>query len=351
MSESQDNELLAYIKKINTSIEPYSKPIAAGVVILVVGLIGYMLYSSNLSGKRSDATLNLLKAVSSNNPAGLAKISTEYPGTPAAAWSQVFEGNQHLSIGLRTLFNDRDDAQTSLDDAQAAFKVALKDSDDELVLSRSHYGLARVAEALGNTDEAIDHYKQCADLNESDAMVKVVEARIDALGKPETQEFLAWFKDDFISPDPALPPSLPPITSLPSDPGESNLPDLGNDEPAKELKDGGIELPADTDPNAAADTDPNAAADTDPKPAADMVDPKAEPATDQKAEPATDAKAEPATEPKAEAGTVDPKAAPDGAATESVPAKESPAKKLIEESKAAVEKAAEAAGSVTEKAK
>ena len=82
-------------------------------------------------------------------------------------------------------------------------------------------------------------------VNESEAMVKRAEARIEALERPESQAFLAWFSEQDFSPavDPSLPPTLPSGNALPE------MPDLGL--PAVDLgvdgetttPEGGLELP------------------------------------------------------------------------------------------------------------
>ena len=129
-------------------------------------------------------------------------------------------------------------------------RVAITGSQDRLLRSRGQFGIARAAEALGNLDEAIEEYKKVIEINESEAMNKKAEERIDVLSKPETKAFVSWFADqDFSPPDPSLPPRLPSGEALPELP-DFSLPPLNlGTQPggAPRDLDGGIELPADRD--------------------------------------------------------------------------------------------------------
>ena len=239
--ELQTNELAVYLGRINRAIEPYSKAIAVAVGLLIVGGIGWGLYRAKVSGNRSDATLNLLNAVDSSSAEQLAFVSDSYPKTAAAAWSRLYEGNAFLAEGLGALYVNREDAEMVLDDASAAFSAALLGSDDSLLVSRAHFGMARVAESLGKIDEAVEAYRQCIEANESEAMVEQAQRRIDALNNPQTKEFLTWFSEqDFRPADPSLPPSLPSEKTLPDFP-ELNLPQLG-EKPDSENGDGKMKL-------------------------------------------------------------------------------------------------------------
>jgi tetratricopeptide (TPR) repeat protein len=255
--ELQTNELAVHLQKINRSIEPYSKQIAVVVGLLVVGGIAWGLYSSKVSGDRSDATLQLIQAVGSSSAEQLATVSDNYPDTAAAAWSRLYEGNAHLANGLQALYADRDEAEALLGDARAAYESALAGTEDRLLQSRGNFGLARVAESLNEIEKAIAAYQKCIDANESEAMVEQAQDRIDALSTPQTKEFLAWFSEqDFKPADPSLPPSLPAEKTLPDLP-DFDLPtlgeklgvgDSGNSDGEGKLEDkAGMELPTDAE--------------------------------------------------------------------------------------------------------
>ncbi|NNE00520.1 MAG: tetratricopeptide repeat protein, partial [Pirellulaceae bacterium] len=243
--ELHDNELAVWLNKINTSIEPYSKLIAVVVFALIVGAIAWGLYSSKVSGDRSDATLQLLMA----DP----EVAEKYPETAAAGWSILYSANRDLEAGIQSLYADRSDAETLLTQAKSSFREALAASDDRLLRSRAFLGLALAAESMGEIDEAIAAYNDTISVNESKAMVQKAQKRIDELSSPETKDFVAWFAEqDFRPADPSLPPELPSGTTLPDLP-DLKLPTLGSGDDTDEddemsLDDmPGLELPADYD--------------------------------------------------------------------------------------------------------
>jgi tetratricopeptide (TPR) repeat protein len=148
---------------------------------------------------------------------------------------------------MQALFNDKQNAEELLNDAQQALRAAVSGSTDRLLRSRGQFGIARAAEALGKLDEAVEEYKKVIEINESEAMTKKAQERIDSLSKPETKEFVSWFADQDFSPaDPSLPPALPGNESLPDLP-DFKLPplDLGAaGESTSQPPTGGLELPA-----------------------------------------------------------------------------------------------------------
>ncbi|WP_372717597.1 tetratricopeptide repeat protein [Novipirellula sp.] len=248
--ELQENILANYLARINQSIEPYSRPIGIAVAVLLIGGIGYAIYSSKVSEDRSQATFELLmQQTGSQDPEGLASVSVKYPNTPAAAWAHLYQGSALLAQGTRTLYVNRMDAEDELTAASKAFRNAIAEGKNELLLSRANFGIARSEEALGNLDKAIAAYKECARIGESEEMVKACEERIAALSKESTKDFLTWFKDQDFSPsDPSAPPSLPSGAMLPEMP-DLDLPDLGG---ASDKEPGdGLNLPEDADVDSA----------------------------------------------------------------------------------------------------
>ena len=236
--ELETNDLAILLERVNKAIEPYSKAIAIGIGVLIVALIGWMFYSSQQTGERSDSTLDLIQGNASQDPEVLMEVSNNYPGTAAAAWALVYQGQLQLSEGIQTLYRDRVEAEQLLGDAKTAFQSAMSASSDSLLRSRAQLGIARAAESLGELDQAVEAYQQVVKIGESEAIIEQAEQRIAAIGEPRTEEFLAWFSDqDFAPADPSLPPSMPGFGSLP------DMPDLKLTElPGGEAKDEEIEL-------------------------------------------------------------------------------------------------------------
>ncbi|MEO1524977.1 MAG: tetratricopeptide repeat protein [Planctomycetota bacterium] len=273
-------------------IEPYSKLILLGVVVIVAGLVAYGIHSSGQAAKRSDATLQLLM----NNP----EVSSQYPGTVAAAWSLLYQGNENLGLGVRALYQDREEAETLLNQARDLFEDARNASGDSVLVSRANLGVGLASESLGEIDEAIDAYERCIAANESEQMVEVAQDRIDAISLPSNQDFLAWFgEQDFAPADPSTPPELPDASSLPGIP-DLDLPDLGlgdvlgtddapMEEPTEEPVDvpagGDFEIPSPGTPDEAGAADetatPDESADPDAPASEEPSAPEGEPESDQ----------------------------------------------------------------------
>jgi len=217
--ELEKNELAILLDRVGKAIGPYSSLMAVGLVALVIGFVGWIFYRSQQTGERSDATLDLVQAVASQDAEVLMEVSENYPGTAAGAWAKVYQGQLQLSEGIQTLYRDRDEAKQLLDDAKLALESAMSGSTDPLLRSRAQLGIARAEESLGNLDAATKAYQQVIAIGESDALVKHAEQRIAALDDPKTKEFLTWFDDQNFTPaDPALPPSMPDLDTLPDTP-------------------------------------------------------------------------------------------------------------------------------------
>lgn len=230
--ELQENVLASYLGRINTAIEPYSKLIVVVLATLVLAVVALAIYQSQTSATRSDATLQLIEASANSDAEVLAEVANRYPNTAAGAWSRLYQGNQYMAEGISALYEDEALAEEQFEQARIAFRKALEIGDDRVLRSRAHFGLARVAESLGEIDAAVEAYQDVVAVHESDAMVDKAQQRIDALSNPQTQDFLAWFHEQDFSPaDPSLPPSLPSDSALPDVPDmelpEMDLPDLG----------------------------------------------------------------------------------------------------------------------------
>lgn len=306
--ELQQNYLADLLGTQLRKIENYTKLIAVVIVAVVVAAVAWGLYRSAEVGARSDATLELLQNVGSGDPEGLGQVGERYPGTPAGALAKLYQADVLLANGIAAQFNDREEAQTQLTDALKRYSEVAAASTDTLVRSRANFGIARTQESLGQVDKAIEAYKTVVSIGESEAMIKAAQHRIEALQKPETQEFLAWFeRQDFRPADPALPPSMPSGGSLPDIP-DLDLPEVSPLNIPAELRGEASEGPAPGElnlPQGAVEPQEEAA----PAAAAEQA-PAAEPAME--AEPAAPAPApeQPAAEPATEQPAVEPEAAP-----------------------------------------
>jgi tetratricopeptide (TPR) repeat protein len=250
--ELEKNDLAILLDRVSKAIEPYSMMIALGVGALFIGGIGWLLYNSEQSGDRSVATLELIQGAASQDSEVLMGVSEDYPGTVAASWAKVYQGQLQLSQGIQTLYRDQDEAEQLLSDSILAFEAAIKDDSDPLLRSRSYLGIARAEESLRNLEEATKAYEQVVSIAESEAMIKQAEQRIAALRDPKTKEFLAWFNDqDFAPADPSLPPSMPPLDTLLDMPGGTGSIGDGGELDLVETEEAGSDDPEDAEDESA----------------------------------------------------------------------------------------------------
>ena len=128
--ELENNELAVLLGRFNKAIEPYSRIIAVALIAAAVVSLGYLLFRSQQSGQRSDATLQLIQAVASQDAEVLLDVGESYPETAAGAWARLYQGEQYLSQGIDSLYANRQTAEDLLNDSQAAFRAAISLSAD-----------------------------------------------------------------------------------------------------------------------------------------------------------------------------------------------------------------------------
>ncbi len=276
--ELQENALAAYLGRFSKAIEPYKNIVAIAIAVVAIGGLVMAFYSSTKAENRSDATLQLMQAAGLGDAEVLASVATSYPETPASAVARLYQADQLMARGMQNTFSDQQQAEDLFIEAEGAYKDALAGgTENRLVRSRANYGLARIAEARGQVDEAIGYFEAVVAAEESDAMVEIAVDRISDLKNPATQEFLAWFdKQEFTPPEAALPPSLPTDGLLPDSP-DFTFPEISDAAAETELSDEDAE---------AAMADDLA---TEPAAASDDVDPDLNEADDSSAESTDDA--------------------------------------------------------------
>ena len=311
--ELQQNDLAAYLDQANKRIEPYSKQILVGILLVLAVVVAYSFYNSERDAESSMATMELIQNtnVPSQDSEALGDINTNYIETSAGKLAKLYEGMALVSQGTQDIYQEREAAEDSLNEAIQVLTDAATNTDDALIKSRAHLGVALANVTLGNKEAAIDAYNQVIAANESEAMVENAESRIASLDSPSGEEFAAWFKTaDFKAAAlPNLDPALPSASGLPGMPDfDLNLPGLATPTPSTNTEgetnplegeaaprdlDGGLDLPGDAEKAAPADAEKAAPADAE----------KAAPADAEKAAPADAEKAAPADAEKAADGS------------------------------------------------
>ena len=245
-------------ESINQSIQPYSKPIAIALTLVTAAAIGFVLIRSNQTADRSDATLRLLQAVGEGDEAELANVSKLHPDTVAGAWAKVFRGDQLLGGGLNDFYQNAEIATDGLKEAKSAYQSALSETSDPLIASRAHLGLAKVAESMGEFEEAASQYGKVVETAESDELRQYAESRMESIDNPSNQAFLTWFAAQEFAPEgPSMPPAMPDLGVLPSMP-DIDFGDLGGDDAASDDAANADSTTADDNADAATPMEENA---------------------------------------------------------------------------------------------
>jgi len=185
---------------------------------------------------------------------------------PAVLWARLSLGNLKLAEGTRQLFENREAAQDSLDEAEKNFLVVEKHAARIVELrDRALLGLAETYEAQSKPEEARKRYGMLAKNSPDSPLGKLGVRGERRMAQQNNQEFLTWFaqqkpvkKPNSVSPldfkDPPEVPgfSVPPLpesgdkpitpglkipSKLPDEPGNSDLdpaPESNDEQPSKE---------------------------------------------------------------------------------------------------------------------
>jgi len=319
--ELQQNDLAAYLEQANKRIEPYSKQILVGILLLLAGGVAYSFYNSERNAAASLATMELIQNtnVSDVDTEALSEINIKFVETSAGKLAKLYEGMAFVSKGNRDIYTDRTQAEESLNEGILVLTDAAGSTNDTLIKSRAYLGVALANTILGNNAAAKEAYEQVIKANESQAMVDNANSRIESLDSPSGEKFATWFKDaKFTQPgsDPSVPPTFPSIPAL-----DLNLPDFpgpepstGTDgdanplkgEPAPRELDGGLNLPAEAEKTAPAESEKTAPAESEktaPAEAEKTAPAEAEKTAPAEAEKTTPAEAEKTTPAEAEKTT------------------------------------------------
>ncbi len=232
----QQNYLAQYVGNWIKLIEPHAKLIAVVFAVVVGVVVAFGLVQNSKTMARSDATLELLQNANGGDAEALATVGDRYASTIAGTMARLFEADTNLSAGITSLYADKEEGESKIEDALKAYREVTVSTQDRFLLSRAHLGIGHALESIGKAEDAIAAYRQAVAINESPALVAAAQQRIDLLQKPDTAEFLTWFaKQDFKPADPSLPPSLPDGKSLPALP-DLDLPEIKPLEVPTELK-------------------------------------------------------------------------------------------------------------------
>ncbi len=197
-----------------------------GIAILVVASLGWGIYSASARSKSATAWTEFYFNLTSSNADAFVDVAETYPNSDAAQWAQLNAGNVYLERGIEALYLNRAEGEKLLNQAIEAFDAATTTSLSELN-NRAHFGIARAHEALGQLDEATEHYEAVVDSDAYPSLIDSAKQRIAFISSPSGRSFYAWFNT--LDPKPNAPIQLPSNLSVPpTSPGDLKFDSLTN---------------------------------------------------------------------------------------------------------------------------
>lgn len=261
----QTNYLADQTGQAISTIKPMATWIVAGLVALLVCILGYAYFKGQSDRNTAEAWTEFY--FNQDDPEALVQVYEDYSSTSAAALARQVEADDHLANATTTWYLDLEQARELCNDAIDGYQAVLASSRDALLRSRATLGLAQAYETMGDRDQAIQQYEAVLDLDPSNkALADLVNARLEFLNSAEGEKFFVWFNEDFnvsneslnisgdldelpSNPDlqiPTIPEAIP--TNSEADEGGSDVAPALEPPPAGVMPEGSETVPAVSDP-------------------------------------------------------------------------------------------------------
>jgi hypothetical protein len=193
----QTNELGKVADKVATSFggffELHGNRIMIGFCVVSLAAAG-LIYKYKLDqAHEAAAWRDLSKASRAEDYAG---VWERNPGTIAARWARVHEGESRLEEGVQLLFTNLESGMNELKLAREALqRVIDEQATPPEIRERAVFSLARCLESMSNGTEsdAVKTYQMLLREFPESIYKKSAENRIAALNTGSGQEFYSWF--------------------------------------------------------------------------------------------------------------------------------------------------------------
>ena len=157
--ELQHNELAVWLLKSGESLQQHQNAILSAVVVVFASLFGYWWYSSTTAAHATKAWGDVVAGLETGNLDLLTSVTDQFPDTHAAQMATLISGDFGLIQGCQLRFSNRANANEEFKKAAKAYADSSTQGDSASMQERAAYGLARVQEASGNLDSALESYK------------------------------------------------------------------------------------------------------------------------------------------------------------------------------------------------
>jgi hypothetical protein len=280
--ELQTNVLADSLAHWIEAAKPYSRAALAVVIALVGAIFAWGYYSSQSSRQQADGWTEYYDAMMSRDPReGLSDVVARYAGTSVAQWARVVLADLQLDDGTNRMFVDKAAGREELQKTIEAYQAILAESDQQNLLERATFGMARAREALGKElVKAREDYRSIATKWPNSPFAAPAEARAKDLDRLETKDFYDWFAKYEpprpMSKEPGIPGVRPEFMKDPLEDAGLKLPSLLDDKSS--LLNPAAEAPADATTEPAGEEKPAGEQPAEPEAAASESAPK-EPAS------------------------------------------------------------------------
>lgn len=234
------------------AVQNYLPWIIGGAAVLLVGSIGWGLYSSAAEKKSAQAWADYYFNLTGNDSDSFVDLAEEHPGSAAADWALVTAGSGYLEKGLDQIYVNKSEGEAQIKLAIEQFEE-VSSSDNPELRAKALMGLAQANESLGNVEEAAGFYEEVGKVASQPRILALASERRNFLDSDTGKEFYAWFKKQDPKPDAPIelpdnlmqPPSGPDIdfSSDPIEVAPSELPAQPNLDAATGETEATIELP------------------------------------------------------------------------------------------------------------
>jgi hypothetical protein len=214
-----------------------------GLGCLLLAAISWMWLQQQRAALVAKSWDDYMFAISPVDPAALADVSTQHPGTPAGEWADLIQAEMALDEGAELLFVDRDRAMPKLQAAADGYAAILAGRQKGLLAERATFGLAKANESLGKVDDARQGYEAVASDYPGGALAGMARQRSRSLEGERAQEWYTWFAAQKMTP-PSPPIDNSPILGAPAGGSTGAEPAGTAPAPETEAPASGIEAPA-----------------------------------------------------------------------------------------------------------
>lgn len=191
--ELQTNELGRIVDQVGGVFDRYANQIMIGACAVAVAAAAFIYWSRTSRARDASAWSDLAGAHQAEE---FLAVWEAHPGTIAAQWARLQEGEARLGEGIQLSFNNLESARKELQKARDVLQAAVdQHGAPAAIRERALFALGRCLEALseGKESDAVKMYGTLVREFPNSIYKKDAEARIAGLNSSRGQEFYAWF--------------------------------------------------------------------------------------------------------------------------------------------------------------